>query len=176
MNMKVAATLALLGLAFDASSAFFFIPAATTAAGATAATTSTLTIGGGSAVALGGGLLLLKGLAIGALALAAASRSSGRGRRAALNVEDSDAAFALLASTEPAQCYRRLICDLATGAMPRSENDVILSLFDKDAPIESQRFEFASAAKLGKQVQSVQLCEVRYSCPLTGSQIQQLVA
>ena len=108
--------------------------------------------------------------------LAAASRSSGRGRRAALDVEDSDAAFALLASTEPAQCYRRLICDLATGAMPRSENDVILSLFDKDAPIESQRFEFASAAKLGKQVQSVQLCEVRYSCPLTGSQIQQLVA
>ena len=88
--------------------------------------------------------------------------------------DDSDAAFGVLANTEPAQCYRRLICDLATGAMPKSENDVIVSLFNRDASIESPKFEFVTAAKLGKQVKNVQLCELRYSCPLTGEQIQNL--
>ena len=88
--------------------------------------------------------------------------------------DDSDAAFGVLANTEPAQCYRRLICDLATGAMPKSENDVIVSLFNRDASIESPKFEFVTAAKLGKQVKNVQVCELRYSCPLTGEQIQNL--
>merc|ERR1711936_869183 len=93
-----------------------------------AGTTQTLTLGtlgaatttaAGTTLALTGGLVALKVLALAALA--------ARSKRAAEpeNINDtSDAAFALIANQEPAQCYRRLICDLATGAFPASENDV----------------------------------------------------
>ena len=175
MNMKVALSCAVLATALESAAAFFFIPAATTttAAGVTTTTSNALVIGGASAgttAAVLGGALLIKGLALGAVALAAASRN----RRAALEIDSGDAAFLTLAQAEPAQCYRRFICDLATGEMPKSDNDIITKLFDKDTPIESPKFEFATAAKLGKTVQKVQACELRYSCPLTGAQIQGL--
>merc|ERR1739844_329334 len=112
----------------------------------------------------------LKVLALGALAVAARSK-----RDAEADANDtSDSAFALLAQQEPAQCYRRLICDLATGAFPASENDVIVEQFSDDEPIESFKFEFASAAKVGKALKAVEKCELRYSCPLSGAQIQKL--
>merc|ERR1711997_159768 len=145
-----------------------------------AGTTQALTIGtlgsatatttaAGTALALSGGLVVLKVLALGALAAARSKREA----EAEAN-DTSDSAFALLAQQEPAQCYRRLICDLATGAFPASENDVIVEQFSDDEPIESFKFEFASAAKLGKSLRSVEKCELRYSCPLSGAQIQKL--
>merc|ERR1711981_436362 len=166
MNGFVLTSLALIAVSNIAEATF----AITTGTAATTIGTSSLYFtNAGAALAVGGGIILLKGLALGALALAAS-----RSRRAALEIDDSDAAFGVLANTEPAQCYRRLICDLATGAMPKSENDVIVSLFNRDASIESPKFEFVTAAKLGKQVKNVQVCELRYSCPLTGEQIQNL--
>jgi hypothetical protein len=63
---------------------------------------------------------------------------------------------------------------LATGELPQSENDVIVSLFNKPTSADSPKFAFASAAALGKVSKQVQACEVRYSCPLTGAQIQKL--
>ena len=170
MNGFVIASLALIAVANIAEATFIF---GTTAA-TSGTTTSVLslgtagTAGTASALALTGGLVLLKGLALGALLLA----SRNRHRRSPIQVDDS--AFGILASTEPAQCYRRLICDLATGTMPKSENDVIVSLFNNEAALDSPKFEFATAAKLGKQVKNVQVCEVRYSCPLSGEQIQNL--
>jgi hypothetical protein len=166
MNAFIIASLALVAVT-NVAEAFFF----TTAATGTAVAGSTLAISGGgaTALALGGGLLLVKGLAIGALILASNSRRSRRSVG-----DDQDAAFAVISGVEPAQCYRRLICDLATGTMPKSENDVILSLFNVDSSIESHKFEYSVAAKLGKHVKSVEMCEVRYSCPLTGSDIQAL--
>ena len=171
--MKIAVVLGLLACTcIETSTAIFWWGTAATAATATTGTL-TLTGSGATALALGGGLILIKGLALGALALAAANRNS-RGRRAAEEINDADAAFGVLAATEPAQCYRRLICDLATGAMPKSENDVILTLFNKEASIASPKFEYNIAAVLGKQVKSIQMCEVRYSCPLSGADIQKL--
>lgn len=138
-----------------------------TAAGAAAGSTVFLTATGATLL---GGALLLKGLAVAGLAANAASR----GKRQAVAVAEDDLAFAALAQSEPAQCYRRLICDLATGAMPKSENDVIVSLFNKPTVPESPKFDFATAAAIGKQARNVQLCELRYSCPLSGSDIQKL--
>merc|ERR1719288_747208 len=123
--------------ALESATALFFVPATGVAAGLTTVEITglgagaTLTSGAAGAALLTGGVLLLKGLAIGGLALAA---------------EEQDAAFALLAANEPAQCYRRLICDLATGGLEKSENDVIVNLFNKDASIESAKFEFVTAA------------------------------
>ena len=174
MNMKSAASLAVMACALESATAFF--AATGVAAGLTTleitglGAGTTLTAGATSAALLTGGVLLLKGLAVAGLAIAASQRS----RREALAVEEQDAAFAVLAANEPAQCYRRLICDLATGGLEKSENDVIVNLFNKDASIESAKFEFVTAAKIGKKHKSVQTCELRYSCPLSGEQIQAL--
>ena len=169
MNGFVLTSLAVIAVANIAQATFVLSTVGTgTTSSVLSLGTATGTVSTGTALAALGGVVLLKGLALGALALA----SRNRGRRSAIEVDDS--AFGLLASTEPAQCYRRLICDLATGTMPKSENDVIVSLFNKEASIESPKFEFATAAKLGKQVKNVQVCEVRYSCPLSGEQIQNL--
>merc|ERR1711902_335851 len=83
---------------------------------------------------------------------------AGRNKRSA---EDTDAIFTTIAAAEPASCVKQLICDIATGTKP-SENDVILSLFENDTPVSSPKFDFAIAATLGKQLKSVEACELRY--------------
>lgn len=169
MNPKFALALTTMAAVCGGSNAIFF----TTAAG-TAATGIALTSGVGitSAGALAlGGLAILKVAAIAGLALAASSRR--RGKRAA---EMDEAPFALIAQVEPEQCYRRLICDLATGQMPKSDNDVILSLFNEDTPISSPKFEFATAAKLGRLAKDIKACEIRYHCALDGQQIGDLLS
>ena len=170
MNAKVCIALALVACSIESSLAIFFA----TTAGTTAATTTTLSLTGGTgtALALGGGVLLLKGLAVGALALAAASRN----RRSAPATEtEEDAAFAVIAAVEPQNCYKRLICDLATGKMEKGTNDVLLKLFQREAAgIESPKFDYNIAATLGKQIRSVDMCEVRYSCPLSGADMNKL--
>merc|ERR1712086_1006813 len=93
MNMKVAGTVAVMACAMESAVGTFILE--------TVAATGTAT--------LTGGLVLLKGLALAAIV---ASRS----RRAAVAVDETDSAFSVLAAQEPAQCYRRLICDLATGS------------------------------------------------------------
>jgi hypothetical protein len=138
-----------------------------TALGAATGSTVFLTATGATVL---GGAILLKGLALAGLV----ASQAGRVKRSAQTATSDDFAFAALAQSEPAQCYRRLICDLATGAMPKSENDVIVTLFNKPSAIDSPKFDFATAASIGKQVKSVQLCELRYSCPLSTSDIQKL--
>ena len=156
MNGFVLSAVAIAALANVASATFIIETAA--------ATGTATTISSASAASLGllGGVVLLKGLVLGAALL------SRRGKRSAEN----DYAFIALNNAEPAQCYRRLICDLATGAIP--DNDKILSLFNEETDITSPKFEYTVAAKLGKAVKNAQVCEIRYSCPLTGAQIQGL--
>merc|ERR1712194_329521 len=87
-----------------------------------AATTGAVTLSSATLASLGllGGVVLLKGLLLGAVV-------ARRGKRSAES--DQDAAFAVLSNSEPAQCYRRLICDMAAGAIP--DQDKILSLFQQ---------------------------------------------
>merc|ERR1711981_1347980 len=106
--------------------------------------------------AVAGAAILLK-----AAALLHLSESSRKKRSA----EENDAIFTTIAAAEPASCVKQLICDIATGTKP-SENDVILSLFNNDTPVSSPKFDFAIAATLGKQLKSVEACELRYTCPV----------
>merc|ERR1711935_302514 len=110
MNPK-SATLAALAMASAASGTIII---------GTAATVTTVTVGSGALLggALLGGVAILKGLLIGA--------ALKRGKR---SVEgNDDEVFLVLNNAEPAQCYRRLICDLGAGAIPDQDN--ILSLFN----------------------------------------------
>jgi len=176
MNPKVYLALALTACAVNSAVALFGTSIGLTAAsvgtglslggtlnGAAVGTTALLS---GSGLLVGAGILGLKALAISSVL------GNSRGKRSA--DEDSDLAFIPLAATEPAACYKRFICDLATGTQPRSENDVILALFNKPTSAASPKFAFAEAANLGKISRQVRTCEVRYSCPLSGAQISKL--
>ena len=131
----------------------------------TTAATGVVTVGGGALGAgiLLGGVALLKGLLL--LSLARRSR-----RSAEQDYEDD--AFLVLNNAEPAQCYRRLVCDMAAGAIP--DEGKILSLFNKDVSPVSPKFDYVSAAKVGKLVKNAALCEVRYTCPLSTQEIAKL--
>jgi hypothetical protein len=194
MNPKVCITLALTACALSTVTGQLI----TIAAAGTAVAAGTILLTPAAATAIGaviiGGGAILKGLAIagiaGGLGASAGSRRGGfggfgrRGRRqaeeptaqaaAAAGVKD-ELAFALVASTEPAQCYRRLICNLATGAMKPTELDIVPQFLSrKEVDIESPEFEFANAAKLGSTLKNVKACEVRYSCPLSSEEIEKL--
>merc|ERR1712031_37619 len=130
-----------------------------------------LAVGGAAAViptitAIAGGAITLKALGL-------LLSSAGRSKRS--TDEEDGLTFAFIAQSEPQACYRRLICDLATGQMPKSENDVIVSLFDgKKADVTSAKFDFDTAAEVGKALKNVDACEIRYSCPFNGEQIVKL--
>ena len=132
----------------------------------TTATAGAVTISAGSA-ALGllGGAVILKSLVLAKLI------ASRRGKRSA-EEDAADAAFAILTNSEPAQCYKRLICDLSAGAI--QDKDQIITLFNGEVSPISPKFEFATAAKVGKIVKSSHLCEVRYSCPMSTQEISKL--
>ena len=138
----------------------------TSTAAATTGTAITVTSATATSLALLGGVALLKGVVL----AAALSRGRKHGKRSA--EDDQDAAFALIASTEPAQCYRRLICDLSAGAI--ADKNQITTLFAEEISPISPKFEFATAAKVGQIAKSAQICELRYSCPLSTQEIQKL--
>ena len=162
MNGLLIITLAIAAIAsIDIAQATFVL----STAAATTGTATTLSSASVASLGLLGGIVLLKGL-IGVALLS----SRGRGKRSAQ--ENDDAAFAVLANSEPAQCYRRLICDMAAGAI--SDDDHILALFNNEVDVTSPKFEFATAAKVGKIVKNYQYCEIRYTCPLNTSEIQKL--
>merc|ERR1711981_1526736 len=95
----------------------------------------------GSGLLLGAGILGLKAIAISSVLASRSKRSAD---------EESDLALVPIAATEPAACVKRFICDLATGTQPKSENDVILALFNRPTSADSPKFAFAEAAALGK--------------------------
>jgi len=161
MNPMFAATLAVVALS---------VADATIIIGTTAAAGTAVTISAASATSLAllGGVAVLKGLVLGA---ALAGRRKSHGKRSA-EESSEDAAFAILTNSEPAQCYRRLVCDMAAGAIP--DEGKILSLFNKDVSPVSPKFDYVSAAKVGKLVKNAALCEVRYTCPLSTQEIAKL--
>merc|ERR1711971_1252034 len=108
MNPK-SATLAALAMASAAQGTLII---GTVAAG------TTVTVGTG---ALLSGVAILKGLLIG--------RALSKGKRSVEGNNDEEV-FLVLNNAEPAQCYRRLICDMAAGAIP--DQDKILSLFNTE--------------------------------------------
>lgn len=117
----------------------------------------------GGAAAVIGGAILLKSLAL------LAANQGARGKRS-VNSDNDDLVFTTIAASEPSSCIRQLICDVATGKQP-SGYDVILSLFNEETPATSPKFDFAVAAAIGKEVKSLEACELRYSCPLSSSEI-----
>ena len=93
----------------------------------------------------------------------------------AVNSAEEARTFAIVANAEHDQCYQRFICDLATGNLPKSENEVILELFRQEAEEGTPKHTYGKAAKFGELVRDIRACEERYSCPLSGHQINRLI-
>jgi len=158
MNPMYVAALALVAVSSVAEATI--VLGTTAVVGATTLSASTV-----ATLGLLGGVALLKGLIL--------SSVLTRRKRSADPESESDAAFAILNNAEPAQCYRRLICDMAAGAIP--DQDKILSLFNSEVSPISPKFEYVTAAKVGKIVKKSGLCEVRYTCPLNTVEIAKLL-
>jgi len=175
MNPKTYLALALTACAFSSAAALFGTSVGITGSAVGTGLSLQGLVGGstvGSAALITGSGLLVGAGILGLKAIAVSSVLASRSKRSA--DEETDLAFVPIAVSEPEACYKRFICDLATGAMPQSENDVILTLFNKPTAADSPKAAFAQAALLGKVSRQVQQCEVRYSCPLSGQQIQKL--
>ena len=131
---------------------------------------------------LTGGVAILGTAALlAALAAGRSGRGGSRrfGKRSPIEVQHNlDLELAVLSQIEPEQCFRRLVCDLATGQMPPSESDNIPSLFDDAEGIDvtSALFEYTVASRLGKVTKDITSCELRYRCPFTGAQILETAA
>lgn len=143
-----------------------------TALGAATTTTAFLTPVG--VVAAGGAALLAKIAALEIL------RNAQRNKRAAerfMSEDEVDAQIAMLSHEEPQHCYRRYVCDLAAGNVVSQSTDAILALFKNEVPVESPRFDFRTAAKVGslEAATSQPLCQRRFSCVFSGQQIADML-
>jgi len=77
--------------------------------------------------------------------------------------------------SDPAHCFRRYICDLATGQLNgKPGHQVINNLFLNFDQTKSATFEYEVAFKFGQKLRSIQECEATYDCPLTGQQLDKL--
>lgn len=82
-----------------------------------------------------------------------------------------------VSKSDPADCYRRLICDISTGEQQFTTNTMLI-LFENEAtmsflPAQYQNpyYELNLASKVGKQVKSIEVCENLFKCPLSGHEI-----
>ena len=98
----------------------------TTTAGVSTITGTTTLLSGSAAL----GLFSIAGIGA-AIGLGLLLRGDLRKKRS-VNSLSTDASFAIISNLEPAQCYRRLICDIASGKMEASENDEIILAPFKD--------------------------------------------
>jgi len=166
MNPMIVATAAILAMSSIAEATLVL---STSGAYLTGITVGTTAVSASTIATLGllGAAALLKGAVLGQVI--------ARGQKNKRSAEDNDdAMFFVLNSAEPAQCYRRLICDMSAGAVP--DHDKILSLFNTEVSPASPKFEYVTAAKVGKLVKNANSCEVRYSCPLNSAEIAKLFA
>ncbi|XP_065892982.1 uncharacterized protein [Dysidea avara] len=72
--------------------------------------------------------------------------------------------IAIVSSIEPAQCYRRLVCDLDTGIDSSKENDDIET---PTATTESQhRLSLTNNIDVLREKIAITQCKIIYHCPM----------
>ena len=90
-------------------------------------------------------------------------------------IGDVDQVFQQYENEDPAHCFRRYVCDLATGKLHEmSSHDAINNLFLHFDQSKSAKFEYDVAFKFGHLVKDIKQCEEMYDCPLTGQQLDKL--
>jgi len=138
-----------------------------------------LTLTAAQTTLLGAGLLGAKllGVGIGAKLYSRGFFSRKRhGRDVSGNeINEPEYLFRSFEVSDPAHCFRRYICDLATGQMNENiSHQAIKNLFLSFDYSKSATFEYEVAFKFGQKLRSIQECEATYDCPLAGQQLDKL--
>jgi hypothetical protein len=159
---------------------------------------TTITAGATTVLAAGlvGAKILGLGLGLG-LASKVRGRSSGRShyssrrsdssrgssyghRRWGRDVSDNEVnepelLFRSFEESDPAHCFRRYVCDLATGQLHENpSHQAINNIFLQFDYSKSSTFEYEVAFKFGQKLKSIKECEAIYDCPITGYQMDKL--
>merc|ERR1711988_1032608 len=58
----------------------------------------------------------------------------------------------------------------------QDNEDGVFLVFNNEVAVTSPKFDYFSAAKVGKLVKNAGACEVRYSCPLSTAEISKIFA
>jgi len=143
------------------------------------------------------GLALQSGFAIGA-SLGQARRGRGRyrssyrrsyGKREAEQILDENQVqndietnlisdgFNLMKNSDPSECFKRIICDVATGEKEYSTMTPYLNFVSDDedqfVPKELKRFSFGlkMAKKIGEAGKNTDICQETFKCPFTGEEM-----
>merc|ERR1712098_183126 len=111
------------------------------------------------------------GVAGGAVGAAIGSVPDGRKRR---QVDQKELPLEMLVSIEPDDCYKRIICSVATGKIDNERMRNVLKLFSEDEGTmrASLSKKFVEAAHYGENRKNVAKCEHRYQCSLPMEIIQ----
>ena len=89
--------------------------------------------------------------------------------------------FELMTNTDPEDCYRRWICDVATGDQSFSDMHPFLNFVDDDedlfVPDRFKKYseQLKSARRLGEDAENHQVCEETFQCPFTGERLTELM-
>merc|ERR1712243_8871 len=102
-----------------------------------------------------------------------AEAAQGRKRR---EVDQKEITLEMLVSIEPEDCYKRIICSVATGKINNERMRNVLKLFSEEEATmrASLSKKFVEAAHYGEVRKNVAKCEHRYQCSLPMEIIQQI--
>ena len=90
-------------------------------------------------------------------------------------IDEVEFLFRQFEKDDPAHCFRRYVCDLATGKLnEKPSHTSINKLVQKVVQSKSATFEYGVAYKFGKSFKNLKQCEEIYDCPLTGQQLDQI--
>jgi len=137
-----------------------------------------LTASGTTTLVAGLAIYKLLGLTIvtqGPKIIKAKKRLLSRLGRSVSDNEISETIFQQYEKEDPAHCFRRYVCDLATGKLnEETSHAAINNLFLHFDQSKSAKFEYDVAFKFGHLVKDIKQCEEMYDCPLTGQQLDKL--
>ena len=87
----------------------------------------------------------------------------------------------LMMDTDPDDCYRRWICDIATGEEDFSEVHPFLNFASDNEdlfipkPFQKYSEQLISARRTGEKAENHQVCEDTFQCPFTGERMTQMM-
>jgi len=85
--------------------------------------------------------------------------------------------FNLMMSSDPNDCFKRIICDIATGEKDYSIMSPLLNFVSDDednhVPPELKQFSFSlkMARKIGEAGRNTDICQETFKCPFTGEEM-----
>ncbi len=92
-----------------------------------------------------------------------------------IEVDESERLFQYFEKTDPAHCYRRYICALASKQLHENPGHTIINnLTSNFKHTKSATFEYDIAAKIGHKFRSIDMCEEIYDCPITSKAMDKL--